>query len=290
MVGRLLCALTGKPTPGQAMGSLVGPTDRVGIKIATRGGPHLCTHRPVVDALADALRDAGVPPDHIVVWDRNEADLRAAAYLDPAAPRGYRVDWVRPGTGYDREAWFLAPVVGRLIWGDLLFAERKGDRPDPLSGRSHFPLVLTRGLTKIVNVMALSHSSGIGVGGAVANLTVAHVDNWRRFLTRPGAGDPALAEALLAPPLRGRVVLHLMDGLVAQYAGGPDFAAQYALGWGELAASLDPVALDERALRLIDEWRARANLEPVRPQTGYLDAAVALGLGSREGWEAVSVP
>ena len=71
-----------------------------------------------------------------------------------------------------------------------------------------------------------------------------------------------------------------MDGLVAQYAGGPQSQPNYAVHHATLYASKDPVALDAVALRRLEQWRAGASLPPIGSAAAYVDFASQLGLGN----------
>jgi hypothetical protein len=71
-----------------------------------------------------------------------------------------------------------------------------------------------------------------------------------------------------------------MDGLIAQYAGGPQSQPNYATHHATLYASKDPVALDTDALKRLEEWRARASLPVIGQQAAYIGFASQLGLGN----------
>lgn len=284
MVDQLVTALTRQPDAARAWRSLVTPADRVGIKVSAAGGRYFSSHRGVVDAIVDGLESAGVPRAKIVIWDRDSAQLREAGFT--AQRGGPDVRAVDPPRGYDREATFTAPALGKLIWGDLLFVEKAGKsakrkrEEDQLSSTSHLARILTRDITKIINVPVLSDEAGIGVAGAFYNATIPNADNWRR-LVHAGSGD-SVAELYADPRIGPRVVLTLMDGLLAQYAGGPAFQPGYAFHHATLYASRDPVALDAHAARLIDGWRAEAKLPPIAKRTEWLQTATAMGLGQCE--------
>lgn len=286
MVDRLVMAVTRQPDVARAWASLVTPADRVGIKVSTAGGRYLSSHRGVVEAIVAGLADAGIPRAHIFLWDRNSADLRAAGFT---ADRGWmNVRAIDPPRGFDRAAKFTAPVIGKLIWGDLLFEEkkRKPGKPineaDQLSSASHLASILTREVTKIINVPVLCDESGCGVAGALYNVTVPNIDNWRRFTQLEGAAASSIAELYADERIGPRVVLHLMDGLLAQYAGGPRFAPHYTFAHATLYASRDPVALDANASRLIDAWRKQVHLPPLGRRVEWLQVAAQMGLGQFE--------
>ena len=80
MVNDLVMAATGQPTVASAWGSLVKPSDVVGIKVCTNGAPLFSSHPAVVNAIVAGLAEAGVPPQNIVVWDREESLLKSGRF------------------------------------------------------------------------------------------------------------------------------------------------------------------------------------------------------------------
>src|SRR5476649_1286844 len=86
MVDDALLKLTSAPDIGTAWTRLgITPRDVVGIKITSMGGPLLSTHRPIVQAICDGLQEAGVPPSHIIIWDKDASDMRSAGYAPAPA-------------------------------------------------------------------------------------------------------------------------------------------------------------------------------------------------------------
>jgi hypothetical protein len=71
-----------------------------------------------------------------------------------------------------------------------------------------------------------------------------------------------------------------MDGLIAQYAGGPKPQPNYAIHYATLYASKDPVALDAVALKYFEQWRTRGSLPAIGPMAAYVDYASQIGLGN----------
>jgi len=159
MVNDLVMAATGQPTVALAWGSLVKPSDVVGIKVCTNGAPLFSTHPAVVNAIVAGLADAGVPPQNIVVGDREESLLKTAGFGGKNA--GYRLMWSEGN--YDPKAVITSPVSGKLIYGDLLFMakapdilrgtlrgdaiendKKKPQNMDNLSDESHLSNVLSR--------------------------------------------------------------------------------------------------------------------------------------------------
>jgi uncharacterized protein (DUF362 family) len=297
MVDDLVMAATGQSTVSSAWGSLVKPSDVVGIKVCANGAPLFSSHPAVVNAIASGLATAGVPAQNIVVWDREERLLKAAGFRSKNA--GYRLMWSEGN--YDPKAVVTSAVLGKLIYGDLLFTAKAPDtlrgefRAEPvvsdkkragsidnLSDESHLSSVLTRVVTKVINVPVLSDNAYCGLSGALFNMTIQNLDNWRRLVQAPINGDPSIPEAYADPRIGDKVVFQVMDGLIALYAGGPLGDANYAIHFGTLYASKDPVAMDAVALRRIDEWRLGAQMEPASKTSRYLQTAFSYGLGNAD--------
>ena len=284
MVDQLVTAAAGQSAVAAAWRTLVSPKDRVGIKVSASGGRYFATHFGIVRAIVAGLEQAGVPSAQITVWDRDGAMLRAAGFGTHRL--GCDVRSIDGPRDYDPEAKVLAPVLGKLIWGDLLFepkpsrrAGRAHTEKEQLSSISHVATLLSRKLTKIINVPVLADEAGCGLGGAIYNMTVPNVDNWRRLTQTEANQGAALPTVYADQHIAPKVVLHILDGLVAQYAGGPAGNPNYAFAHAKIYASKDPVALDATALRLIEGWRKDAKLPPIGRRAEWLQAAEEMGLG-----------
>lgn len=282
MVNRLVLAVTAQPDLARAWGSLVSPNDRIGIKISAAGGEIFTTHRDVVNAIVDGLVDAGHPRSSIVVWDRSLGGVKDAGYRPGV--EGYQLKSIAPRDGYDAKAIFTAPVMGKLIWGDLDFRGDRGTIPllsdkEETSDQSHFSRIVSNEVTKIINVPVMSDSATNGVAGCLFNATIPNIDNWRRFTQGSGYGRAVIAELYNHPLIGKKVVLNVMDGLIAEYAGGPQSQPNYAVHHATLLASKDPVAIDAIALKQIEEWRANVRLPPIAPLAVHVEFAGQLGIG-----------
>ena len=283
MVNRLVMAVTGESDVAKAWGSLVSPSDRVGIKISAAGGELFTTHHDIVNAIVDGLAAAGHPRSSIVVWDRSAGGIKEAGYR-PGVD-GYQVKAIAPHDGYDAKAMLSALLVGKLVWGDFEYAGDTGKMPlfadtDATSNVSHFSKIISTEVDKVINVPVMSVSETNGIAGCIYNMTIPNIDNWRRFAQGSRFGAGSLAEIYSNTLIAKKVVFNLMDGLIAQYAGGPQAQPYYAVHHGTLYASKDPVALDAVALKRLEEWRKRASLRPVGPVAAYIDVANELGLGN----------
>lgn len=284
MVDSLMLAVTGKPTVSDAWRSLVTSGDIVGIKVSAGAGLLGGTRASVVEAVASGLRAAGFPRKQIIVWDRSLADLLACGYRKDNP--NYTLAWIDPREGYDPKATVSAPVLGKLIWGDSRFGQKTTERfsdlltdPPQLSNKSYYAKILSSQVTKVIHIPSAADSFLTGIHGAVAGMTLANLDNWRRFTKAPQHGDPYLAEIYADPVIREKVVLTILDALVVQYAGGPYANPNFTADRATLYASRDPVAIDSILLELVEELRKAAKLPSVRPMVGYIKSAAALGLG-----------
>lgn len=282
MVDDLVMAVTHQSDVASAWRSLVSPKDKVGIKISAAGGELFTTHRAVVDAIVDGLVAAGQAREKIVVWDRSLGGIRKAGYT---GNEGYQLRDIPPRDGYDPKVTISAPFLGKLIWGDYEYVGGKGELPlltDDVntSSVSHLARIVVHDVTKIINVPVLSNSERNGVAGCLYNLTIPNVDNWRRFGIPPDYGASTIPEIYSDPHVGRKVVLNLMDGLFAQYAGGPQSQPNYAFTFDTLYASRDPVAIDSIALRQINQWRKQRHLPAIGHTGDHVEVAAQMGLGN----------
>jgi hypothetical protein len=236
-----------------------------------------------VNAIVDGLVAAGHPRSSIIVWDRSLGGIKDAGYR--MGIDGYQLKAIAPGEGYDSKAIFSAPVVGGLVWGDLDYRSDQGRMPllsdtENTSNVSHFSKIISSEVTKIINVPVMSISETNGIAGCIYNMTIPNIDNWRRFRQASRFGAESLAEIYANPVIAKKVVFNLMDGLIAQYAGGPQSQPNYAIHHATLYASKDPVALDATALRSLEQWRARASLPAIGHVAAYIGFASQIGLGN----------
>ena len=284
MVDRLVLAATGQPTVAKAWGSLVSPGDKIGIKISAAGGELFTTHHDVVNAIVDGLVAAGHARQTIIVWDRSLGGIKEAGYR---TADGYQLRAIPPHEGYDAKAQLSAPLLGKLVWGDLDYKRDTGKSillsdTENTSDVSHLSRILANEVTKIINVPVMSTSEANGIAGCLYNVTIPNIDNWRRFAEDSAFGASSVAQIYSDPRIAKKVVFNLMDGLVGQFAGGPQSQPNYAEHHATLYASKDPVAVDAVALKKLGEWRARASVPPIRRTAAYVQVAAKMGLGNFE--------
>jgi uncharacterized protein (DUF362 family) len=178
-------------------------------------------------------------------------------------------------------------VTGKLIWGDLDFRSDRGmvtleSDQEQTSDVSHFAKILSSEVTKIINVPVMSDSATNGIAGCLYNVTLPNIDNWRRFAQGSRYGSAGIADLYRNPMISQKVVLNIMDGLIAEYAGGPQSQPNYAVHHATIFASKDPVAIDAMAVRQIEEWRVKARLRPIAPLAVHVQVAAQIGIGNAD--------
>ena len=294
MFARGLQRLTGQD-PGKAFKLLFDPDDVVGIKVNPVGPGLISTRTELVQAIINWLVAGGLPKARIVIWDRFDYMLTDAGFTPERFP-GVGIEGLQTmderasadPTG-DQSGWrdkdgnhISAPNFDKDVyyWADV-------EGPDNLpylnqhvfNGKhSYFGKLLTRRLTKIINV-AVFKNTGNGISMATKNLGYGAICNTNR-LHLPLFFD-VCTEVLAFPCIRDKLVLNVTDGLRAQYNGGPMPAAQFAYDFNTLFFATDPFALDTVCHHLMVEKRKEAGVKvDEHPRyTEYLRYAERLGLG-----------
>jgi len=180
MVARGITELTGKTNAVQAWRSLVSTQDVVGIKVYSAPGPNSGTRPPVVGAVIEGLFSAGLAPKQIIVWDKQYSDLVLAGYLDLSKRYGVRVAGSAQ-SGYDDKTYYDTALLGNLVWGDFEF----GKKADGIGRRSYVSSLVSKEMTKIINISPLLNHNLAGVSGNLYSLAFGSVDNIIRFESDP---------------------------------------------------------------------------------------------------------
>jgi len=276
MVNRGIASFTGKPTVTEAWRSLVSARDVVGIKVFSAAGPINGTRPAVVAAVIHGLLAAGLPPDHVIIWDRDEADLHKAGFFKLAAQLGVRAAG-SVQAGYDPTNFYLpdTPIIGQLIWGDSEFGQKGPD----VGKRSFVSRLVSRQITKIVSIAPLLNQDTVGVCGHLYGLTMGSVDNTLRFQGDSGRLAVAVPEIYALPAVGDRVVLNITDALIGQYEGGAKGLLQYSTVLNQIWFSDDPVALDTLAVGELDRERRLLEVPGFKPNLELYTNAAILQLG-----------
>jgi len=228
MIERGMKELTGERSVSAAWAKFVEPSDVVGIKINPSGAPACCSSPEIVREIINGVQSAGVPTSNIVVYDRYEYEIDIGSY-QALLPPGVRVVGIQDGlvdSGYDPEVYCQATFFGE--W----------------ENRSYMARIVSRGLTKIINVPTMKDHSASGVTGCLKNLGYGTFNNVARSHRSPFSfTDPLIGVMCSVEPLRSKAVLHIMDGMRQVWHGGPLTQVQeFIYHAGILFFGTDPVA------------------------------------------------
>jgi hypothetical protein len=276
MVARGVTRLTGKTPAAAAWRSLVSTQDVVGIKVLSEAGEISGTRPAVVAAVVHGLLDAGLPTNHIIIWDKRADDLRAAGFFKLGRELGVRVAGAVQ-TGYDPTNFYLpdSPVIGNLLYGDLEF----GKKGEGVGRKSFVSKLVSRDITKIISIAPLLNDNELGVFGHLYSVAIGSVDNTERFEDDAGRLAVAVPEIYALPSVGDRVALNVTDALIGQYEGGASGLLQYSSVPGQLWFSRDPVALDTMAVAELARERRVFGAPEFTPHLEIYTNAVLLQLG-----------
>lgn len=273
MVESGITAFTGEKSEKSAWLSLISTNDTIGIKVvATSGGGG--TRKPVVEAVIKGLIEAGFSPKKIIVWDRRISDLRQAEYFDLANRYGVRVSGSFEA-GFDENQSYETPLLGKLVYGDFEF----GKSGDQIGRRSFVSALVSTNMTKIINIVPLLNHNIAGVVGCLHSLALGSVDNTLRFEADPDRLASAIPEIYALEAIGDKVVLNIVDALIAQSQGEERPLLHYSTAMNEIWFSRDPVALDVVALAEIARQRKIVDAPPIRTVPEIFSNAALLELG-----------
>lgn len=266
---------------------LIDPGDIVGLKVNPVGPPLINTRLEVTEAVIRWLVDSGLPRENIVIWDRFDVSLERAGYTQENFPgiriealQGFELDEEGKHKSADRfdmdASYYAKGVLGTT-------GDEKKDKIYLMQHvyteeHSYFGKLVTQELTKIINIPAFKNT-GNGVSMATKNLAYAVICNAAR-LHRP-LFFRVCTEVMAAPWVRDKTVLNILDGLRAQYEGGPALEAQFVYDNHSLYFATDPFALDMIGHRELvakrKEMKVKVDESP--RYTDYLYEGQKLGLG-----------
>ena len=270
MIDRAMMRLTDLDSAKEAWKDFVLPTDIVGIKINPLAGKRLSTHRVIVDKIIDGLYGAGILSNQIIIWDRFESHLIDAGYEINQSNRGVRCFASdSKGVGYDDEVFYESEkdVKERRENGSIV---------------SRYTNLLTKELTVVINVPVMKHHGIAGVSGCLKNLAFGSVDNTSRFHSNPLNCNPAIADIFAHTVLKDKVVLNIVDGLLAAFNGGPTYDPDGVWQYGGILVSQDPVALDQIVYQTVEEKRTELNLPSISRLSRYIRSASRMDLGTND--------
>jgi len=293
MVQKGISSLTGRNMK-ESFRLFLDPSDVVGIKVNPVGPPLIHTKPEVVDAVIAWLADNRIPKKNIVIWDRFDYMLTDAGYTPERFP-GVQIvglqtmdergnQWKdKDGNhlsinNFDRDVYYHAK--GALWQSDRnQKSEQSYLNQHVFNGEfSYFGTLLTKRLTKLINIAAYKNT-GPAVSMATKNMGYGSVCNTGRL--HASLSLKVNTEVMAAPVVRDKLVLNILDGLRAQYDGGPDKNAQFVYANHSLYFASDPFALDMIGHReLVEKRKAMGMTVNENPRfTEYLYYAEKLGLG-----------
>jgi uncharacterized protein (DUF362 family) len=300
--------------PGDVVGIKVNPVGRAprsGEPGRVPGAVGSVSSPEVLLEVVRGLKSAGVKPTDIVVFERYAQEFRDAGYLDVMGCRemdGTR--WFASGLGYDAQQLDIegyqtatshrrperdAHVTGYDpdVFVSMGFAAPIHDPKDDRRFRSHLSVIVTRMVNKIVTIPCLKDHRSAGVTLALKNLSHGMNNNVARSHLSgiekaggttygPNQCNTFIPTAVAQLPTRQKAVLHVLDGLVGVYEGGPGCWNKTWATWPYqgLFFATDPVALDHVCWDVIDTKRAFEGWQPVA-NMGLLSRVKPVSLSPR---------
>ncbi len=141
--------------------------------------------------------------------------------------------------------------------------------------KSFFSEIVTKDITKLVNIAVLKHNEDSGVTWAAKNIALGVTTNKIRF--HIDYCTKSIAEILNKPCIKDKMVLHI--GEAAKISTVSVAGAQMALD-NRIFFSKDPVAMDRIGLDILEEKRLEMGLESIRNISTHLAACAKKGLGT----------
>jgi uncharacterized protein (DUF362 family) len=223
------------PDPVAPWKKLLHPGEVVGLKVNTIAGPGLSTHVVLVEAIVERLKQAGVKPTNIVVWDRTNEELERAGFSLSTDPNHLRILGTdTKDVGYDETVLTYGSVKTRLS------------------------NLLTRTCDCMINVPILKNHGGAGVTLAMKNMYGVNNDPNK---LHGNNCCPGVADLNMLPPIRNKFRFVVGDAMTACFEGGPMFKPQFAWKYNGLMVASDPVAIDYTAWQIIERKRAERGLK-----------------------------
>ena len=293
MMAQGMRALTGAGTTPEAWRRFFTPADVVGIKVNCGGYPHVVSAYEIVAETVRQLTGIGVPLSQIYLYERFQNQLDEVNYA-PRLPDGLqivaaeRANRYSDNSGYDPDTYLEANLFGEE------------------DTRSNMMRLVSKRLTKIINIPNMKDHGATGVTGCLKNIAYGSFSNVARTHQRGKSHTYSVVGTLASiEPLRSRTVLQIMDGLRGVWHGGP-FArtTRYVFYPRQIMFGTDPVAIDRLLLDIIDNKRreqgaisiwdrspsslkiddgrardADPNVNIIIREPGHVEYASSLGLG-----------
>ena len=291
MVSKGMCELTGAPSATEAWRFFFEPGDVVGIKVNPVGQPFLISAPEVMHEIVAGLESAGVKRTNIWAYDRYEREFQSGGF-EKWLPDGVR--WtsatVRAVDGLQLDM----DRYDRDMYMEMALVAAKGDPSNPHHRRSYVANFISKQVNKVVTLGVVKHHQSAGATIALKNISHGFVNNVARshVSSSNNACGMFIPTVVDLPVFRQKVVLHVIDGIMAAYHGGPGRkVGRYLWENKTMYFATDPVAVDTVGLAVIDRKRGQMGMEPiaaakpdqdslfVRMQPEFIEIAGLLGLG-----------
>lgn len=311
MMGRGMCELTGADHPSEAWQRFFEKGDVVGVKVnpvgrqRKRGEVGSISSPEVLVEIVQNLRAAGIPPKDVIVFERYADEFRDAGY-EAVLRELDGVRWYASATGYSEQQVDIEGydgkrdrdphVVGydRDAFVHMGFAAPDHDPKDDRRFRSHLSLIVSRLVNKFITIPVLKDHRSAGVTLALKNISHGMNNNVARshispifrgkVKNGPNQCNTFIPTAAAQPLIRQKATLHVMDGLIGVYEGGPGSWNRTWATWRHksLFFATDPVAMDMIGWDIIDEQRLKAGW-PAVGRMGLMNSTPAVRTGAALG-------
>src|SRR5438552_3665497 len=259
MMARGMRALTGASTTADAWRTFFEPSDIVGIKVSCGGHPHCVSAYEIVADVVRQLVGIGVPVSHIYVYERFQNQMDEVNYA-PHLPDGVQIVAAEranrnvDNSGYDPATYLEADFFGEE------------------DTRSNMMRLVSRRLTKIINIPNMKDHGAAGVTGCLKNIAYGSFSNVARTHQRGRSHTYSMVGTLAGiEPLRSRTVLPSL----------------YWTQGIESRTKLEAAAIKRLCVapEQVDTWRAAGfSASPIaRADVGSRDALPTPGIVARAG-------
>jgi len=141
--------------------------------------------------------------------------------------------------------------------------------------KSFFSEIVTKDITKLINIAVLKHNEDSGVTWATKNIALGVTTNKIRF--HIDYCTKSIPEILNFPCIKDKMVLHI--GEAAKISIKSVIGVRIAYD-NRIFFSADPVAMDSIGLDILEEKRKEQNLPSIREEATHVAACAKKGLGT----------
>ena len=141
--------------------------------------------------------------------------------------------------------------------------------------KSFFSEIVTKQITKLVNIAVLKHNEDSGVTWATKNIALGVTTNKIRF--HIDYCTKSIPEILNFPCIKDKTVLHVGEAAKISTISVAGVKIAYD---NRIFFSADPVAMDRIGLDILEEKRKEHNLPSIREEATHIAACAKKGLGT----------